>query len=103
VTRPPLSEDDFQQQVLDWAQLRGWRIAHVRAAQVRDGRWATPVTGSPGFPDLVLARRGVVLLAELKSETGRFRPGQREWLAAADTHGRLWRPSSWDTVVAELR
>jgi len=99
----PLSEADFQQRVLGYAQRCHWRVAHVRAAQVRNGRWATPVTGDPGFPDLVLARSGVVLLAELKSETGTFRPGQAEWLDAAGAHGRLWRPSSWSSIVEELR
>lgn len=103
MTALPLSEADFQQRVLDWAQRRHWRVAHVRAAQVRNGRWATPVTGDPGFPDLVLARAGVVLLAELKSEDGKLRPGQEEWLDAVDTHGRLWKPSHWDTIMEELR
>jgi hypothetical protein len=103
VTALPLSEADFQQRVLDYAQRCHWRVAHVRAAQVRNGRWATPVTGDPGFPDLVLARAGVVLLAELKSADGKFRPGQAEWLDAADAHGRLWRPGDWKAIVDELR
>lgn len=98
-----MSEDDFQTRLLDYAKLRGWHVAHFRPAQVRDGRWVTPMTGDVGFPDLILARGGVVLLVELKSETGQFRPGQAEWLDAADAHGRLWRPSHWDTIVKELR
>lgn len=98
----PFTEEDLQSRIIDHARLCGWRVAHVRAAQVRSGRWATPVTGDVGFPDLVLARAGVVLLAELKSEKGRFREGQAEWLDAAAAHGRLWRPSDWDAIVKEL-
>jgi hypothetical protein len=61
------------------------------------------MTGHRGFPDLVLARHGRVLLAELKADGGRLGPGQPEWLAALGDHGRLWRPTQWDAVLEELR
>jgi hypothetical protein len=60
------------------------------------------VQGDVGAPDLLLARGGVVLLAELKADRGRLGPGQREWLAEAGGHGRLWRPRDWEDVLAEL-
>jgi hypothetical protein len=105
VSRLPLtlSEAEFQRTVIQTAMVYGWRVSHARPAQVRSGRWATPITGHPGCPDLVLARDGVVLLAELKRHGGRVTPGQREWLAALGGHGRLWSPQDWPAVVAELR
>lgn len=97
-----MSEADWQRRVMDAAKQFGWRRVHVRASQI-SGRWQTAYDGDPGLPDLILARDGVVLLAELKSEKGSFRPGQREWLAAAGDAGFLWRPSNWPEVVEVLR
>lgn len=97
-----LTEAAFQTRVMDYAKLRGWMRVHYRPAKQR-GKWVTAITGDVGAPDLILARAGRVLLVELKSETGAFRPGQREWLDAADWNGRLWRPSDWDLIVEELK
>ena len=96
-----LAEADLQQRVIDLAQLRGWRVAHIRPARTADG-WRTPYTGHAGLPDLILARNGHVLLAELKSAVGRPTSDQSAWLAAASEHGRLWRPVDWPTIATEL-
>ena len=61
---PPLSEADFQQRIIDLAGHTGWHVVHYRAAW-QAGKWRTPMTGDKGCPDLILARRGVVILAEL--------------------------------------
>jgi hypothetical protein len=50
----------------------------------------------------VLARDGVLIVPENKTDTGRLRPGQAEWLDALGPHGRLWRPRDWPEVHAEL-
>jgi hypothetical protein len=55
-----------------------------------------------GCPDIIAARRGKVLLAELKSATGKTTSQQDAWLTAAGDHARLWRPSDWNTILAEL-
>jgi hypothetical protein len=96
-----VTEDEWLSRVLDTAQLHGWRVQHVRPARTVRG-WRTPVQGDQGAPDLLLARAGRVLLVELKSDRGRLGPGQREWLAAAGGHARLWRPRDWVQVLAEL-
>jgi hypothetical protein len=90
--------------------LRQWRVVHYRPAlrgaaqwQGQTRRWSTPLQGHPGAPDLILARNGVVILAELKRQNGRASPHQRLWLAALGGHGRLWRPSDWAEIEAELR
>lgn len=100
---PELTEAQFQTRVIGAAKLHGWRVAHFRPALTRSGKWATPMQGDKGFPDLVLARGGVVLLAELKSDKGVLGKGQPEWLAMLGEHARLWRPRDWDQITQELR
>lgn len=97
----PLSEDDLQQRILDAAMVHRWRVCHVRPARTAAG-WRTPIQGHAGLPDLILARDGVVLLAELKDSTGKPTLDQAAWLAAAGPNGRLWRPADWPAILAEL-
>lgn len=58
--------------------------------------------GDRGFPDLVLAKNGVVILAELKTDTGRLGQGQPEWAEQIGTQYRLWRPKDMEQIKAEL-
>jgi len=87
--------------VIDTARLHRWRVGHFRPARTVKG-WRTPLEGDGGIPDLILARDGVVLLAELKSATGAATAEQKAWLAAAGPNGRLWRPADWPAILAEL-
>lgn len=98
-----VSEADFQQAVIDLAILRGWQVSHFRPAQVRDGQWVTPIQGHPGFPDLALARDGVVLLVELKRMGGRVSPMQKTWGLHIGAHYRLWYPNNWAEIQGTLR
>lgn len=95
-----LSEHDFQTTVMEYAKLRRWLCVHIRAAMTNKG-WRTPIEGDPGLPDLILARGGVVILAELKAHTGRATPWQVAWLKASG--GYLWSPKDWPTVMEVLR
>lgn len=97
-----ITEAELQQRILQAAQLYGWRVAHFRPAQTAKG-WRTPMSGDPGFPDLVLARDGVVLFAELKSHRGRTTPDQDLWLDQLGDHAVLWRPGDWPAIQNELR
>lgn len=101
MTSHGLSEKDFQQRIMQAAGLYGWRCAHFRPARTVQG-WRTPMQGDVGVPDLILARDGRVLLAELKSDRGRPTPDQELWLEAAGDHGRLWRPADWIKINSEL-
>lgn len=96
-----MSEEDFKQRIIDAAAAHHWFVHHDRPARTEKG-WRTPIQGDPGFPDLCLARDGVIILAELKSSTGKASAEQSAWLAAAGPHARLWRPSDWPQVLAEL-
>ncbi len=98
---PKVSEAVLQTQVIHLAKFRGWRVMHSRPALNRSGRWSTPIQGHKGFPDLVLARSGVVLFVELKAKTGRLSPDQTQWLdelAGPDTYVFVWRPADWDEI-----
>lgn len=97
-----ISEADLQRTVTETAALFGWHWVHIRAVQHK-GRWSVPYEGMPGLPDLVLARGGQVILAELKSATGRTTSQQDAWLAAAGPNGRLWRPTDIPHIIEELR
>lgn len=97
-----MSEAAFQRRVMDTAQRLGWLIVHIRPARTASG-WVTAYEGDEGLPDLILARRGRVLLIELKADKGRATPAQLRWLAAAGDNGRLWRPRDWDTALHELQ
>jgi hypothetical protein len=102
-----MTEADFQRRVTEAAALLGWRCCHTRRATVRQGRIATP-TSVAGWPDLVLwnPKRGGVLFAELKTETGSVSNKQAEVLRslrAAGASVHVWRPSNWPQIVAVLR
>lgn len=99
----PITEAAWQSRVVEYAQLRGWLVHHTRPARTTRG-WRTPVTGDPGFPDLVLARQGRVIIAELKRDGGRLAPEQCRWLDHLGPAMRwpvmvvVWRPGDWPKV-----
>lgn len=100
------SESAFQEAVIDLARLHGWLVYHARPAQIRPGRWATPFTGDPGFPDLCLVHhtRGA-LFAELKSGTGRPTDAQVRWIAtlqAAGCEAYIWWPHQMPLIADRL-
>jgi putative heme degradation protein len=99
------SETQFMQQVTQLAQYYSWRIYHTH-----DSR-----RSPAGFPDLVLVRPPELIFAELKTEKGRVRPEQADWLADLEAVARvlavegvraldvcLWRPSQFDEINARL-
>lgn len=93
---PDVSEKTFQQQVLDLAKLTGWRTYHVH-----DSR-----RSNPGFPDLVLVRRGRMVFAELKTRKGRVSREQQAWLddlrACPTAEVFLWRPDDLPVIAKVL-
>jgi hypothetical protein len=93
-----LTEADFMEKVIARARARGWLVHHCRPCRKADGGWTTPVQGHTGFPDLVLARDGVVLFRELKTDGGRLTDAQRHWLEVLG--GEVWRPNDWNEVEA---
>jgi hypothetical protein len=87
-----ISEKQLSQHVVNLARMLGWRVA----------RWPTwrPTGTDPGVPDLVMAKDGRVIFAELKATGGRVSDAQREWCDAL--HGNApyvrhvyWFPANW--------
>lgn len=98
-----LLEEEWASFVIGAAKAHGWMVAHFRPARTTRG-WRTPVEGHSGSPDLLLARRGVVLLVELKRDTTKPRPDQAAWLAAiGPRHGSVWRPRDREAVLKILK
>lgn len=92
------AERHLQAAVERLAGLLGWTYMHCRPAVDRSGRWSTPLSGMPGFPDLVLVRPPRLVFAELKAERGRLTAEQEHWLdvlrqAGAEVY--VWKPKNW--------
>ncbi len=102
-----LTEAEFTRQVITFARLHGWSVAHFRAGRTKTG-WRTAVSGDgKGFPDLICihARRGVCIVAELKVKGGRLTAEQRVWIRAFEASGipaYLWEPADWADIEAVL-
>jgi hypothetical protein len=97
-----MTEAQFTDAVIETALLFHWSVTHFRPAWSERG-WRTAVQGHKGFPDIALARNGIVLLAELKADKGKLRPEQVIWRdAIGPEHYRLWFPSDLPAIVREL-
>ena len=93
--------------MLEVAKLAGWRSLHIRPARRSDGSWRTPVAGDGrGWPDLTLVRAPRLVFAELKSERGKLRPEQSDWLDVLrllpQAEVFVWTPADWDELVEVL-
>jgi VRR-NUC domain len=56
-----------------------------------------------GWPDLAIAGPGGILFAELKSQSGRVSPAQKEWISVLESSGQAvftWRPA--DLLSGEI-
>ncbi len=98
--RPRLLETEFQQEVIEYAQGNGFIVAHFRPARIlRDGIevWVTPVAADgKGFMDLVFARSGTMIAAELKVYPNKPTEEQEKWIRESGAY--LWYPEDWDTI-----
>lgn len=114
VTAPPLTELDFQRQLVGTkppglAVIFGWEHVHFRPAMTKHG-WRTAGTGSmaAGWPDLILARPRDcrVIAAELKRDGAKTSPDQDrvlEVLAASGLEVYVWHPADLDEIAKVLR
>jgi VRR-NUC domain len=101
----PVSEDDFQKSVCEALTAFGWRWTHFRPARTGTG-WRTPLSGSPGYPDISAVRGDRILFVELKTANGKLRDEQRSWLSALGAAGaevHCWRPSDWPVIERLIR
>jgi hypothetical protein len=92
-----LTEAQWQRQVVDLAKTFRWTHYHPYLS-IRSPR---------GWPDLALCRPPRLILAELKSDTGKLTPAQTVWIellcACPGIEVYLWRPADFDDVTEILR
>ncbi len=92
-----MRERDIQDMMEQAAGYLGWRCFHDN-----DSR-----RNNPGFPDLVCVRKGKMLALELKTEKGKLRPQQAEWIdelgKVPGVIARIVRPADIDDVIAILQ
>lgn len=91
-----ITERTFQDRVVQYARLNGWLCYHTHDSRRSEA----------GFPDLVLAREGELVFAELKTEKGRISQAQQGWIDLLDTteaQAYIWRPSNWEVIEEVLR
>jgi hypothetical protein len=123
------SERQFERAVIELARAYGWKTAHFndsRREVVNKRTGERKLVGdrdAKGFPDVVFARLGRIVIVELKAEKGRLSNEQSEWLVAlgGEPDGsiskleqllggsdvrmriRVWRPSDWPEIEQVLR
>ena len=73
-------ERDMQQAVTDYADMLNVRWMHVPPARLDRGRIVTVTQGSPGWPDLLLAKDKRLAVIELKVGYNRPTQAQQDWL-----------------------
>jgi len=89
-----MTEREWQSEVVAAARHLGWTVYHTH-----DSR-----RSEPGWPDLALVRDRLVM-AELKTDTGKPSAAQERWLAlliAAGVETHLWRPKDREEVLRTL-
>ena len=86
-----MTEAQLFDQIYALAKPRGWHCVHFMPGLTSKGAWLTRMAGDAGFPDVVLARKQVVLFAELKREGKVPTEEQMRWIHATGAH--IWRPS----------
>lgn len=94
-------EDDFTDWVIARAHDHGYLVAHFRPARTAKG-YRTPIQGDTGFPDLVLAKPGDLIVSEIKRNGQDPRPDQRAWLVALGALAVVWRPRDAPMVLERL-
>lgn len=96
------NEYHFTQSIRKAAQQLGWLEYHT--CHTPDKKYLNKT--SPGFPDLVLTKNGIVIFAELKMPKGKLTIAQKEWAKALrKSEGvkyYLWRPDDWDFILEIL-
>ena len=91
-----ISEKIFMESIIDLARSTGWMVYHTY-----DSRRSTA-----GFPDLVMTKHKRLVIAEIKTETGKTSPAQDKWVetlrTARGVKVKLWRPSDWPEIERTL-
>lgn len=98
----PVSERQFTDALIGYAEALGWLCWHVRPARTASG-WRSPMqgNGAKGVLDTELIRGKRLLKIELKTDSGQLTPEQRLWVEryqAAGIECHVLRPRDWRTI-----
>lgn len=98
---PAMTERELSKAVVQLAETLGWKVFTISNSKAAAQRSHTGV----GFPDLLMVRNGRLAAVELKTEKGKLRPEQKEWLMQiAGVQGcdaYEWRPRHWSDGTIE--
>ena len=91
-----MTEKEWQAQVVKLAKDEGWMAYHTYDSRRSEAGWV----------DLVLVRGPMLLLLELKTESGKVTDAQQAWIDALKkvriVHADIARPRHWDDVRRAL-
>lgn len=97
-------ESEFAKRVKAIAKRAGWLENHTYKARI-GGVWRTTTT-AVGWPDHVFAKRGRLLVLELKAPGGKPSDEQLEWIALLDSvpgcTARVVWPADWPWIMDQL-
>ena len=93
-----LTETDFTTMVVNLAHLYGWKVCHFRPAKTARG-YRTALQGDKGLPDIIAARNGRKVFAELKVGKNKPTPDQEDWLHHLGSDTYVWYPEDWEQIV----
>lgn len=97
-----ITESHFQKWVQQVMTQKGWRWYHA-ADNIPRGGWKANI--KPGFPDLIAVRGVRLLVAELKTETGKTTEHQDAWLEELNgtpAEVYVWRPRDKSQIIEIL-
>lgn len=106
-----IKERDFSVAIREYAEGHGWLVHYQQTTGFMGsgGKWRAMAPG--GWPDLIMARNGEMIAAELKREiggkAGEPREDQRAWLSAIDAvegaSAYHWKPHQSAEILERLR
>jgi len=90
-----MSEKELQSTVMEIMRWQGWKTYHVY-----DSR-----RSEPGYPDVTAVKGSRLMFVEFKTEAGKIKASQIEWLdALVEAHDEVYlvRPSSMDEFLKDV-
>jgi len=90
-----MTEAQLQSAVIEQLKWQGWLCYHTHNSR----------RSEPGFPDLVAVKGGRHIFVEFKTEKGKVKDAQIEWLSRlAHAHSEVYlvRPSTQDAFLEDV-
>lgn len=100
---PKQNEAGFQKTVIEYAQLRGWKVLEIRKGMKKNGEYRTPFgANGNGWNDLFMVRGKRIVYVELKVGRNVMTPEQIDWQTVMGATGKVevfnWYPEDWPEI-----